>query len=96
MINRIKNFYKQTGNYFQYALHAHFLIISAILITVISLIARFSVSLYPTWDVIGYVFKWMASIKEVGLANFYIKYGKYAEAMAVYDSLENLTPDINY
>lgn len=32
----------------------------------------------------------------MGLANFYIKYGKYAEAMEVYDSIENLTPDINY
>jgi len=32
----------------------------------------------------------------MGLANFYIKYGKYTEAMEVYDSIENLTPDINY
>lgn len=32
----------------------------------------------------------------MGLANFYIKYGKYAEAMEVYDCLENLTPDMNY
>ncbi len=36
------------------------------------------------------------SMRAIGLANFYIKYGKYDEAMAVYDSLENLTPDINY
>lgn len=59
------------GNYFQYILHENFFFISAILITVISLIARFSVSLYPTWDVVGYVFKWMTNIKEVGIANFY-------------------------
>ncbi len=32
----------------------------------------------------------------IGLANFYIKYGKYAEAMEVYDSIEILTPEINY
>ncbi len=32
----------------------------------------------------------------MGLANFYIKYGKYTEAMEVYDSIENLTPDMNY
>lgn len=32
----------------------------------------------------------------IGLANFYIKYGKYAEAMDVYDSITNLTPEINY
>ena len=36
------------------------------------------------------------NMRAVGLANFYIKYGKYHEAMAVYDSIENLTPDINY
>lgn len=32
----------------------------------------------------------------MGLANFYIKYGKYREAMEIYDSMENLTPEINY
>ena len=36
------------------------------------------------------------SMRAVGLANFYIKYGKYNEAMDIYDSLETLTPDINY
>ena len=36
------------------------------------------------------------NMRAIGLANFYIKYGKYDEAMAVYDTLENLTPDINY
>jgi TPR repeat protein len=36
------------------------------------------------------------NMRAVGLANFYIKYGKYDEAMKVYDSIENLTPDINY
>jgi len=36
------------------------------------------------------------NMRAIGLANFYIKYGKYDEAMAVYDSIENLTPDINY
>lgn len=36
------------------------------------------------------------SMRAVGLANFYIKYGKYNEAMEIYDSIENLTPDINY
>ena len=92
MINRIKNFYKQTGNYFQYVLHAHFLIISAILITVISLIARFSVSLYPTWDVIGYVFKWMASIKEVGLANFYTVQSDYSPLFLFLVGLYTLLP----
>lgn len=36
------------------------------------------------------------SMRAAGLANFYIKFGKYEEAMAVYDSIENLTPDMNY
>lgn len=36
------------------------------------------------------------NMRAIGLANFYIKYGKYDEAMAVYDSIENLTPDMNY
>lgn len=32
----------------------------------------------------------------LGLANFFIKYGKYAEAMEVFDSVANLTPEMNY
>lgn len=36
------------------------------------------------------------SMRAIGLANFYIKYGKYNEAMAVYDSIENPTPDVSY
>lgn len=36
------------------------------------------------------------SMAAMGLANFYIKYGKYNEAMDVYDTIENLTPDMNY
>ncbi len=36
------------------------------------------------------------TMRAVGLANFYIKYGKYNEAMEVFDSIENLTPEINY
>lgn len=32
----------------------------------------------------------------MALANFYIKYGKYSEAMDIYDSVANPTPEINY
>lgn len=32
----------------------------------------------------------------MGLADTYIKYGKYREAMEIYDSIENLTPEISY
>ncbi len=32
----------------------------------------------------------------MGLADFYIKYGKYSEAMEIYDSLSNITPEVSY
>lgn len=32
----------------------------------------------------------------MGLAEFLVKYGKYAEALEVYDSVTNVTPEINY
>ncbi len=32
----------------------------------------------------------------IGLANFYIKYGKYDKAMEVFDAVDNLTPEMNY
>ena len=68
----------QTGNYFRYVLHAKFYLISALLLTAISLYARFSVALYPTQDVVGYVFKWMKNIQEVGFAKFYTIESEYS------------------
>lgn len=41
-------------------------------------------------------FKTGDSLRAIGLANFFIKYGKYDKAMEIYDSIENLTPEINY
>lgn len=36
------------------------------------------------------------SMRAVGLANFYIKFGKFDKAMEIFDSIENLTPEMNY
>lgn len=32
----------------------------------------------------------------MGLAKFYMKYGKYAEAMEIFESITNITPEVNY
>ena len=67
----IKNGYNKIGLYFQYFLHERFFLITAIIITVLSLAVRFSVALHPTRDLTAFVFEWMKDIKEVGFANFY-------------------------
>lgn len=67
----IKNGYDKIGLYFQYFLHEHFFLITAIIITILSLAVRFSVALHPTRDLTAYVFEWMKDIKEVGFVNFY-------------------------
>ena len=71
MLKKIKEVYEQAGNKFRYVIHRYFYLLTAILITAISLATRYSVVLHPTKDVVGYVFKWMNGIKEVGFSNFY-------------------------
>ena len=78
MLEKIKKVYSQVGNKFQYVIHRYFYLITAILITAISLAARFSVVLHPTRDVVAFVFKWMQDIKEVGFANFYTVQSDYS------------------
>ena len=78
MLEKIKKIYTQVGNKFQYIIHRYFYLITAVLITVISLTARYLVVLHPTNDVVGYVFKWMTNIREVGFTNFYTVESDYS------------------
>ena len=78
MLEKIKKIYAQAGDKFQYFIHRYFYIITAILITAVSLAARYSVVLHPTRDVVAFVFKWMNNIKEVGFANFYTVESDYS------------------
>lgn len=70
-LSKIKSGYEKAGLYFKYFLHEHFFLITAILITVLSLAVRYAVALHPTRDVTAFVFEWMKDIKEVGFLNFY-------------------------
>ncbi|MBQ7830546.1 MAG: hypothetical protein IJ393_00565 [Clostridia bacterium] len=71
LLKKMKNLYLQAGNKFQYFIHRYFYILTAILITFISLFTRYSVVFHPTRDVVAFVFEWMKDIKEVGFQNFY-------------------------
>lgn len=71
LLKKIKNLYLWTGNKFQYFIHRYFYLIAAVLITAVSLFARYSVVFYPTGDVVNYVFNWMKDIAKVGFGNFY-------------------------
>ena len=61
LIEKIKRGYSLAGNYLQYFIHKHFYLIGAILITAISLTARFLVALHPTRDVVVFVFNFYRS-----------------------------------
>ena len=78
MLEKIKKIYTQAGNKFQYVIHRYFYLLTAVLITLISLTARYCVVLHPTNDVVGYVFKWMNNIREVGFSNFYTVESDYS------------------
>ena len=70
-IERFKNGYKKLGFNFHEFLNENFLIFLIILVTGISLLVRYMVCLYPTNDVVGYVFNWMNNIQKVGFNKFY-------------------------
>ena len=70
-IERFKNGYKKLGFNFHEFLNKNLLIFLIILVTGISLLVRYMVCLYPTNDVVGYVFNWMNNIQKVGFNKFY-------------------------
>ena len=78
MINKIKNAYQRAGNTFLYLIYEHFYLLTAVLITVISLAVRYSAALHPTRDVVAYVFKWMSDIESVGFSSFYTVKSDYS------------------
>ena len=71
MINKLKDAYQKAGNTLLYLIYEHFYLITAALITVISLAVRYCAALHPTRDVVAYVFKWMSDIEAVGFSSFY-------------------------
>ena len=71
MIYKLKDAYQKAGNILLYLIYEHFYLITAALITVISLAVRYCAALHPTRDVVAYVFKWMSDIEAVGFSSFY-------------------------
>ena len=74
LINFFKTFvyfYKKIGLKFSYFITKHSKLLIGILITILSLLARYLVCEFPTNDVVGYVFLWMKQIEHVGFNNFY-------------------------
>ncbi len=67
----IRYYYKKIGLKFTYFITKHSKLLIGILITLLSLLARYLVCEFPTNDVVGYVFLWMKEIDKVGFSNFY-------------------------
>lgn len=82
-------------NYFLLFIHKYFYILTAFIITALSLYARFSVALHPTQDVVGYVFKWMKDIKSVGFNNFYTVKSDYSPLFLFIVGIFTLLPTGN-
>jgi len=71
VLNTIGKGYSRAGNAFLDFFDKHVLLICMILITILSLVARYLTVQYPTNDIAGIVFSWMRKIKEVGFSKFY-------------------------
>lgn len=92
MLNFVKRAYLRAGNFIQYAIHKYFYLLTAIIITVLSLVVRFSVALHPTKDVVGYVFSWMQDIQEVGFTCFYTVQSDYSPLFLFIIAIYTLLP----
>lgn len=60
--------------------------------TLLAVWAKCMVAPYPTQDVVGYVFKWMDEIKEVGISNFYTIDSDYSPLYLFFIGLLSLIP----
>ena len=69
--NKIGFYYKKFDLNFKKFFNKNLLLIITIIITILSLTARYLVALYPTNDVAGIIFGWIREIREIGLNNFY-------------------------
>lgn len=73
-------------------IYKHHLIILMFLISIISLIARFIVSSYPTNDIVYIVYNWIEQIKNLGFSNFYKANADYSTFYLFILALFSLLP----
>lgn len=92
MGNRLSRSVKQIELSFLRLLSEHGIVLAMVLATAIMLFAKCRVSMYPTQDVVGYVFEWMKGIKSVGIGNFYTVDADYSPMFLFIVSLFTLLP----
>ena len=66
-----KYYYNKIGLNIHYFITKYDKILLGAIIVILSLVLRYSATLFPTNDVVGYVFNWMKQIENVGFKNFY-------------------------
>lgn len=73
-------------------LYKHAAVIVMTVATLLALYAKFQIIAYPTNDVVGYIFRWMNDIEEVGCENFYTIDSDYSPIYLFFISLLTLIP----
>lgn len=96
---KLKNFgtnllrlYKLAGLYFLKFFHKYYLFIMVAAVTAAILVAEFLVIRYPTNDMVGYVFNWIKSIKEVGFTSFWTVKADYSPLFLFFCAIISLLP----
>ncbi len=67
-------------------------IVVMVVATLLAFFAKFMVVTYPTNDVVGYIFKWMKQIQEVGLSSFYTIESDYSPIYLFFIGLLSFIP----
>ena len=69
--NKTSFLYKKFDLNFKKFINKYLLIIITVLITVLSLTARYMVAMFATNDVAGIIFSWIRDIQNLGIGKFY-------------------------
>ncbi len=67
-------------------------LITMFVATVVALYAKIAIVQHPTKDVVGYIFKWMDEIQEIGYKNFYLVESDYSPLYLFFVSLISRIP----
>lgn len=91
-MNKLQYYAKSTRLRFNAFIDGHALLLLSVILTILSVTARELAALTPTNDVVGYVFKWLDEIQQVGFTNFYKVDSDYSPLYLFFLALFSLLP----
>lgn len=91
-LEKVKSKYIKCGEICLDFFHKYYLIIIPLIVTVLALVIRYTIIMFPTGDLAGIVFSWMRGIQEVGFSKFYTVKSDYTPLFMFVIAIITLLP----